>query len=131
MKKAVIVLVCALVLGGSAGALLYIKSLPPRPVYYTFKNAKESFTSDIAGSKKHVAFTPYLKISGKGHDRELEKSESIILSAILFSIRGKTEDELSNNAVVRALSDEILLSLSEHMETGFIEAVLFSRFFIA
>ena len=131
MKKIIIALCCALVLGGSIGAILYFDSLPKEPVYYSFPGLKEGMTSDIADSQKHVVLTPHLKLSGRGHERYLQENDSIMRSVILFAVREKTEDELTANAGVDTLSSEILDKLSEHMDVSFIESVFFSSFYIA
>lgn len=129
MKKVIITLVCAIILAGSTGLFVYYQTLPPVPVYYNLKTVREPITSNIADSEKHVIFVPYLKVIGKGHNRYLEKNESAIRSAILFTIRGKTEDELAG-AVADALSVEILAELSKHIDVSFISEVSFSSFYI-
>jgi flagellar basal body-associated protein FliL len=44
---------------------------------------------------------------------------------------GLDEDELSENAAIEELSQEILYKLSEFMDTSFIEGVFFNSFYIA
>lgn len=127
MKKVIIIVMCILIIGGSVGAIFYLKSRPPKPVYYGFK---DTLISDIRDSKKHLVFSPTLKIRKKGKEKYLDEHARIIRNVILFVVREKTEAELTDTDDIEALSGEIIFRLSEQMDVSFIEEVFFDQYYI-
>jgi flagellar basal body-associated protein FliL len=130
MKKAVVILSLMLIAILVAGGFIFFLRQPPKPVFYAFKQETQ-LRCNIAGSKKVVLLTPYVKVLGTGRDQFLEDHRSVICNAVLFTVKTKTEEQLSDTLFVEALTDEIMDKLSYEIDTSFIEGVYFSEFVIA
>jgi flagellar basal body-associated protein FliL len=128
MKKAIVIMSLMLAAIAVAGVVVFIMSRPPETVFYSFETV-EQMTCNIA-DKKIVRLTPFLKVSGTGHDQFLEDRENVICNSILLTLKDKTEEQLSDSLFVESLSDEILVRLSHEIDISFIKGVYFSEFFV-
>ena len=131
MKKVIIIILAVLIAGGAAVYFLFLTP-PPKPetIFYT---PGDYFVTNIKDSEALIKVTIVLELSTTEPDKTneyLTANNHIIRDVIVFTLRGKTEEELRSQDIEKQLRTEIVSNLKEKMGLDYITTIYFNDYVI-
>jgi flagellar basal body-associated protein FliL len=131
VKKIIIIIAAVLLVGGGVAYFMFLKPAPePETSYYS---PGESFVTNIKDSTRLLKATVSLEILSTETEEvaeELAENNDVIRDIIVFTLRGKTEDELRSMGIEEDLRKELQKNISEKMEIDYLQKVYFNDFVI-
>jgi len=131
MKKVIIIIVAVLVVAGVAVYFLFLKPAPePELSYYS---PGESFVTNIKDSVRLLKTSVVLEISTTDTEKVqeyLKEHNHVIRDIIVFTLRGKTEEELRSMGIDEGLREELRKNISKKMGIDYLQKVYFNDFVI-
>jgi len=131
MKKIIIIIVAVLLVAGVAVYFLFLKPAPePELSYYS---PGESFVTNIKDSVRLLKTSVVLEISTTDTEEVqeyLKENNHVIRDIIVFTLRGKTEDELRSMGIDEGLREELRENISKKMGIDYLQKVYFNDFVI-
>jgi len=131
MKKVIIIIVAVLVVAGVAVYFLFLKPAPePELSYYS---PGESFVTNIKDSVRLLKTSVVLEVSTTDTEEVqeyLRENNHVIRDIIVFTLRGKTEEELRSMGIDEGLREELRKNISKKMGIDYLQKVYFNDFVI-
>jgi flagellar protein FliL len=124
-KKILIIVIAVLVLGG--GGTYYFLTKPPKDLSFNY-DPGSYFVTDIKDSRRLLKTDIMIFAS---HDKQKEQwveENHKIRDIIIFTLRAKTETDLTQADIEAKLNEEIIAKLNEEFETDAFVKIYFNEF---
>lgn len=135
MKKVIIIIVLVL---ATAGAIVYFVTKPPPDPEISYYVPGDHFVTNIKDSARLLKVTIVLELSTPYPEETTKyftEHNHILRDVILFTLRGKNEEELRNDGIQDMLRVEIVNNLKttrqlEQNELDYIQTIYFNDYVI-
>jgi len=134
MKKTVkILIMIPAALAAAAALYFFVIAAPPKPAEKSYYSPGDSFVTNIKDSLRLVKATIMIEVLTNDAEKTKETltaENQKIRDIIIFTIRGKTENELRADDVKETLCAELISNLKKGLEVDYITGIYFTDYVI-